>query len=371
MRLLLLDHKTVWGGAQVALVNLLRQWQATRAPIEPLVVCPPRAELGAPVRALSVACEMFDLGAVEKTRGIPWNLAQRVVPTIRLLETMRRHKSDRVLANGAFSFLAAVFAAKLARVPIIWIEHNTTLPNDALVCRMIGWADHIVVVSDAIRSQFLRLAPGALNKIQLIYNGVDTTRFCLERRSRSALLREFGWAEDVTIVGTVSRLSPEKGIVHLIDAANQLARVSPGARFLVVGDGPLRKELTAHAATASLRFIGMREDVPALLNAMDLFVLPSLAEAFPIAVVEAMACALPVVASDVGGLRELVVENETGYLVPPGDGSAIIRAVSSLLNAPSLRRTLGERGRARVLQYFTLERQAREMQAVLQRKTTE
>lgn len=367
MQLLCIDHKTVWGGGQVALVNLLREWQATQAGIAPIVVCPPGAALAPRVRALSIACETFDLGAIEKTRGVTWNLAQRLAPTARLLETIGRFKTDRVLANGAFSFLAGVFAAKLARVPIIWVEHNTTLPNDTLVRRMIGWADAVVVVSEAIRAQFIRLAPDAQHKIVRVYNGVDTKKFCANRATRTAVLRELAWSENACIVGTVSRLAPEKGIAYFVEAANQLARVLPGARFIVVGDGPLRADLVALAETDFLRFVGLREDIPELLNAMDVFVLPSLAEAFGIAALEAMACALPVVASDVGGLRELVVENETGNLVPPGDAAAITRAVLSLCSDTSRRRTFGASGRARVLQHFTLERQAQAMQAILER----
>lgn len=367
MQLLCIDHKTVWGGGQVALVNLLHEWQTTRAPLEPLVVCPPGAALAPRVRALSIACETLDLGAVEKTRGVTWNLAQRLAPTARLLEIIRRSGTERVLANGAFSFLAGVFAAKLARVPIIWVEHNTTLPNDALVRRMIGWADRIVVVSNAIRDQFVRLAPEAQHKIIRVYNGVNTKKFCANRSARPTLLREFGWAENACVVGTVSRLAPEKGIAYFVEAANQLARILPDARFLVVGEGPLRADLYARATTNAVRFVGLREDIPELLNAMDIFVLPSLAEAFGIAALEAMGCALPVVASDVGGLRELVAENETGYRVPPGDAGAITGAVLSLCSDPSRRQACGERGRARVLEHFTLERQAQAMQAILER----
>lgn len=359
MRLLCVEHKTMWGGGQVALTNLLREWQRTNASIRPIIVCPPDAELAARSRALGLETIIMPLGAIEKNESALWNVGQRIMPTVRLLDTLRRSRTELVLANGAFSFLASVFAAKLARVPIVWWEHNTTLPNDGMVRRMIGWANHIVVVSDAIRQQFLALVPDAEKKISVIYNGVDEGKF---KRQRTA----DGGRRDAQIVGTVGRLSPEKGMGYFVDAANQLPSAFPNAQFLVVGDGPERAPLQARANPNAIRFLGQREDIPELLNTMDVFVLPSLAEAFGIAAIEAMACELPVVATRVGGLREIVVENETGLLVPPRDADALGSAISNLLADPSKCRAFGERGRACVLEKFTLAHQAEQWQRVLE-----
>lgn len=357
MRLLCVEHKTVWGGGQVALTNVLGEWRRTGAPIQPVVACPPGAELVSHTRALEIETVEFSLGAIEKNKNVLWNVAQRIVPSTRLLDTLRRSHTEIVLANGAFSFLASVFAAKLARVPIIWWEHNTTLPNDAMVRRMIGWANHIVVVSEAIRGQFLALAPDAHAKISVIYNGVDTERFRANRGSRIAYRKMLGVDETTRVVGTVSRLSPEKGIAYFVDAANQLAREFPNAKFLVVGDGPERATLEQRATSGAIRFLGMREDVSELLNAMDIFVLPSLAEAFGIAAIEAMACGLPVVATRVGGLREIVLDDETGLLVLPRHAGALAAAVARLIDDPIKCSAFGERGRARVLEHFTLSAQ--------------
>src|SRR5581483_2181257 len=159
VRVLFVEHKTVWGGGQVALVNLLREWQRTQAPLEPFIVCPPDAALVPRVRALGMECFTVELGAIEKTRGIAWNLAQRLAPTTKLLSNVRQTNAQVIVANGAFSFLASVLTAKYAHIPIVWIEHNTTLPNDQLVRRMLHGANQIVVVSETIREQFVNLAP--------------------------------------------------------------------------------------------------------------------------------------------------------------------------------------------------------------------
>lgn len=366
MRVICVEHKTVWGGGQVALTNLLREWQRTRAPITPTIVCPPDAELELRARASNIETLAFPLGAIEKTRSIARNFAERIAPTMRLLQVMRRSRADVILANGAFSFLASVFAAKLAHTPIVWLEHNTTLPNDALVRRMIGWADSIVAVSNAIREQFVALKPIASGKISVIYNGVEVERFYENREMRIAYRRMLQIEEAACVVGTVSRLSPEKGIDFFVVAANQIAGDEADARFLIVGDGPERARLEKLAETNEIRFLGTRDDIPELLNAMDVFVMPSLAESFGIAVVEAMACELPIVASDVGGLREIVLQKETGLCVPPRDVNALANAIQELLRSDNKRRAFGQAGRARVIEKFTLARQAKRVREVLE-----
>jgi glycosyltransferase involved in cell wall biosynthesis len=364
MRVLLVEHKTVWGGGQVALWNVLCEWQRTRAPLEPVLVCPPDAELAPRVRALGIETVTFDLGAIEKTRSVAWNFAQRVEPTTRLLRVMQDVRAEVVLANCAYSFLASVFAAKLSRTPVIWLEQTTTLPSGNLLRRMMSWADRIVAVSEAIRTQFVALAPDAQQKMTVIYNGVDTERFA-PRRASQETRRALGLAQDARVVGAVSRLSPEKGIEFFIAAANALARDAIDVRFLIVGDGPERARLEK-IANGAVIFLGQRDEIPELLHAMDVFVLPSLAEGFGMAAAEAMACGLPVIASDVGGLREIVAPNETGILVPPREANALANAILELLHDENKRRAFGERGRARVEQNFTLAHQAQQLQIVLE-----
>lgn len=365
MRLLIVEHKTVWGGGQVMLVNLLEAWRRAGERIEPTLVCPPDAALAARARQMGFECVTMPLGEIEKTRGAAWNLAQRAVPTRALRQTMRRTQTEVVLANSAFSFLASVFAAKLARRPIVWWEHNATLPGDGVVRRMIRHADRIAVVSAEIRAQFVALDPTAASKITVIHNGVDGEKFCPSHELRGEIRRTLGWDDSVRVVGTVGRLAPEKGTEYFVQAANEIARADAGARFLIVGDGPERAALEALANPDVVRFVGKRDDVAAWLNAMDVFVLSSLADAFPLSVLEAMACRLPVIASNVGGLPEIVVDGKTGLLVPPRDVGALARAMASLLGDPERGRALGAAGRIRVEQFFLLEQTARKMREVL------
>jgi len=370
MRILFVEHKEIFGGGQVALLSLLREWHSQGAPLEPLVVCPPRAALAARVRALNVRGETYELGAIEKTRSIAWNLAQRAAPTTRLLETMRAFQPDALFANGAYSFLACAFAAKIARVPVVWFEQTTTLPNDRIVRWLLGEARYVIGASDAIRAQFVARAPRAQNKIVTIHNSVDPEQFRADPGLGRAVKQELGWDENARVVGTVSRLSPEKNVALFVDAARAVHAALPDVKFLIVGDGPLRAELQAQAdngsASDSIIFAGQREDVARFLNGMDVFALTSDAEGFGIAAAEAMACERAVIATQVGGLRELVVDGETGLLVPPRDVNALVNAELELLRDQAKRRAFGARGRARVEQHFALARQARTLLDVFQ-----
>ena len=162
------------------------------------------------------------------------------------------------------------------------------------------------------------------------------------------------YQDDDLLIGVVGRLSPEKGGVdNLIRATYQLPEQHRKVRLLIVGDGPVRANL--ENLDAGLRegnagegspviFAGARQDIPRLLGAMDIFVLPSLNEALPIVILEAMAVGLPVVATRVGGVPEIVQDGATGLLVAPGDEAALLDALSRLAEDPALRRQAGRCG---------------------------
>lgn len=365
MRLLCVEHKTIFGGGQVALLNALTEWQAQQAAIEPLVVCSRGAALASRARPY-VPCIEMDLGAIDKTRGMLWNMARRVAPTRALCAIMREFRPQVTLANGAYSFLACLAAAKLAGVPAVWYEHNSVLPNGRMLRRLIRDARALIVVSATIQKQFSKLVPNATEKIHVVYNGVAVENFRADAAVARAVKLSFGWSETTRVVGTVSRLAPEKNVALFLTAAQNIARVMSEVKFLVVGDGPERDALQTRFQNESIVFTGQREDVSHLLQAMDVFALSSDTEGFPVAVVEAMAAARAIVATDVGGVREALSDDECGILIPPRDSDALTHAVSRLLRDDDARRVLGERACARATRYFTRAQQARKMQTILE-----
>jgi glycosyltransferase involved in cell wall biosynthesis len=175
-----------------------------------------------------------------------------------------------------------------------------------------------------------------------MHNPVDLSRFRpVDAATRRAVREALGIEWDVPVVICVARFDPVKGVDVLIDAWREIASTIPQAMLLLVGDGPLREALAqrirANGLNTSVRFLGYRSDVEAVLRAADLCVVPSRSEGFSLAALEAMATGLPVVATGVGGLPEVVKDGETGVLVEPENPPALAKAVIRLLADPTLR----------------------------------
>lgn len=200
------------------------------------------------------------------------------------------------------------------------------------------------------------------SRVTQIYNGVDMVRFRPAEAGRASLPGMPAAGEDSLVVGAVGRLVPVKDQTTLIRACGRLVRSDPLAaerlRLVIVGDGPMRPELEREIAAENLvtraALVGARDDVAEWLRGMDLFVLPSLAEGISNTVLEAMASALPVIATAVGGNAELVVEGETGSLVPAGDTDALATSIGSYLHDPVMRRCQGAAARRRVERMFSI-----------------
>ncbi|KQY79725.1 glycosyltransferase [Pelomonas sp. Root1444] len=189
-------------------------------------------------------------------------------------------------------------------------------------------------------------------------NGVDTAVFRPQRPAASALRDSLGLAPSTVLVGFVGRLSPEKGPDVFLRMAMLLQGRQPDAHCVVVGDGPMQAELARLAGQLGLRqthFLGLRDDMPALYNELDVVVSSSHSEAMPLALMEAMACGLPLVATRVGGVPDLIEHGETGWLAGPGDFNDLAGRCAALVADEALRRRMGARGRARAVEHFDLQ----------------
>ncbi|MEX2661921.1 MAG: glycosyltransferase [Vicinamibacterales bacterium] len=210
------------------------------------------------------------------------------------------------------------------------------------------FADRVVANSPAAAG-ILREEGVPSSAVAMISNGVDAAAYP-DRPPRPNVCR----------VITVANLRPEKSHETLIAAAAQLAGVCPDLRYQIVGDGSRRQELEALArargVSGIVEFLGHRDDVPALLAAADVFVLPSRSEAFPNGAIEAMAAGLPVVACGVGGLLDLIETGRTGILVPPSDPEALAVALQSLCADPERAHALGREARREVQARYSFER---------------
>ncbi len=222
-----------------------------------------------------------------------------------------------------------------------------------LACRA---AHRMVANSRAAANQLIAQGVSEL-RIDIIPNGIDLSLF--PPRQNGPRPRT---------IASVARLWPEKRIDVLIAAVPRVLKLHPDAEFMIVGDGPCRDSLVAQARDLGVlphvRFMGHRDDVPAVLAMADVFVLSSESEASPNVILEAMAAGLPVVASRVGGIPELVSDGVTGHLVPPAEPEALATALSALLGSPGRAIAFGKAARARIEQQNSFERMVAQFESL-------
>lgn len=212
-----------------------------------------------------------------------------------------------------------------------------------------------IAVSESMKRDWIRRTRIPADRVVTIHNGIDREKFGRRQRPEQAR-REFGLPAEGPIIGAVGRLDEVKGLTYLLSAAAQLLPEFPTLTVAIAGTGPLAETLKEEATRLGLgnavRFLGFQPDVQKVLDALDVFAIPSLSEALGYSLLEAMASELPAVGSAVGGVPEVIVTGETGFLVPPRDGAALAAALRPLLNSAELRERLGRAGRERVCQHF-------------------
>jgi glycosyltransferase involved in cell wall biosynthesis len=211
------------------------------------------------------------------------------------------------------------------------------------------FTDRIIALTDQERADHLRfhIAPG--KKFTTIHSGTDLSLFNAALYDRSKMKTELHIPPGDLVVGTVGRLTPVKGQIHLLEAAAKVLAVRPDTTFVFLGDGELQPELKKMAAEMDVadrvRFLGWRPDAAAVMSVFDVFALPSLNEGMGRVLVEAMALSKPIIASRIGGITDLVVHGKNGLLVPPRDANDIAEAILVLLDDEPKRKAMGDEGR--------------------------
>lgn len=292
---------------------------------------------------------------------------------LRLSAWLRREGIGLVHTHNPGPHLYGALAAALARAAalpggggprVIHTKHGRNYPKQkrkVLVNRLAAaLTDRVVAVSDDARAVALEVEHVDPAKVVTILNGVDTDVF--RPGDAVAARARLGVPATGYHVGCVARLSPEKDHATLLDAFARLRAARPDAHLTLIGDGPRRPALEAQAARLGLggavTFTGTRGDVAELLPAFDVFALASLTEGISLTLIEAAAAGLPIVATRVGGNPEIVVDGETGMLVPPGAPETLAGALEAVA-VRNDRAEMGLRGRARVMERFGIDRMAR------------
>jgi sugar transferase (PEP-CTERM/EpsH1 system associated) len=348
------------GGAQLALLRLLAGLDRER--FVPTVACLYNGDRAVAQRIRALGIPVTDLGMTARWRWDAFGWLYRLL----------RHERPTILHAWMFhANLPGRVLGRLAGVPIIITSRRNENIGGAMRERFNRWTAHlddrVVAVCELARQAEIERAGVALEHVVTIYNGVDVTQFPVASVQATAQARRaIGMPVKVPLVGSLGRLHPQKGFSDLLTAFAQVRQRIPSVRLFVAGDGELRDDLEAQARSLGMAeavtFAGVRADVPEILAALDVFVLPSLWEGMPNAVLEAMASGLPVVATAVGGTPEVVMDGVTGLLVPPQDPGALARAIERLLCDPGLRRTMGRAGRRRVEQHFDIRETVRQVE---------
>jgi len=336
-----LDAETGFSGGEVQLFLLMEGLRHRGH--ENVLICPPGSRSAARAAELGI-----------ETRLVPMANDLDLAAVFRLRRELERSTAQLVhLHTGRATWLGGL-AAWRAGLPAV-----TTRRMDRRVKR--GWRTGLiyrslvrraVAISPAVADSLARGGVPAERTV-LISSAVDPDAL-RPAVAREVTRRELGVAEDEVVLLTLSSLVPRKGLDVLLDALALFGEqdAAPRPVLWIAGDGPERAALEARATRlgleAGVRFLGRREDAPDLLAACDVFVLPSRAEGLGVAALEAMAVGRPVVASEVGGLGQAVVDERTGLLVPPGDARALAHAVGRVTSQRELRERLAEAGPERI-----------------------
>jgi len=288
-------------------------------------------------------------------------------PLLRLASIMRQYR-PHIVHTRNWGAIEAVVAAKLTGVPVvIHSEHGyevdmfAGLPMRRRLFRRAAYAmtDAVFAVTRELRDFHARQGWIRPERMGVMYNGVDTQHFAPCRETRIATRKELSLPEESFVVGSVGRLVPIKDHQTLLRAATLLVKSGIDVRVLLVGSGPEREKLRALAANdleGRVCFAGDSSRVPELLNAMDVFVLASLGEGMSNTLLEAMASGLPVLATNVGGNPEIIVDNANGSLFTPGDTQWLADRLHVLACDPALIHQLGTAARNHAIESFSLSR---------------
>jgi glycosyltransferase involved in cell wall biosynthesis len=284
-----------------------------------------------------------------------------VIP--QLAKYMRVRKIDIL---HVFMFPAGFWgrlAAKLAGVPLViysergggYYENIHTMWID----RCLAPLTSKIVCNTYAGVQIEQQLGIASNRIMCIYNGIDLSKFetvfdTIQKR------KEIGLPNQAQVVGIIANLHYHyKGHSYFLKSAKLIVQKMPDVRFLIIGDGGLKKQLMDLSSnlgvSKNVMFLGFRSDIPELLSVMDVLVLASLREGFSNAILEAMAAMKPVVATNVGGNPEVIIDGVTGLIVPPKDPHSMAQAILNLLQNEDLAQQMGEAGRRRVENHFTID----------------
>lgn len=350
IKVLHLIHKLSSGGAENGVINLLNNINNEK--FSPSV------------------CTFVGKGdqtyRLDKKKTIIYELNKRhgndiTIPR-KLIKIFKKDKPHIIHTHGWGTLCEGVLSGKYAKIPIIIHGEHGTIQDKKwnIFVQRIFWrlANQILTVSYEHSKELCQRIGFNIEKIKVIPNGVDTNRFYTNKTN--VYLRErLNFQQNDIVIGSVGRLVAVKNQSLLIKAFSIIVQKHSNVKLILVGDGPLKNVLQKRAKeyglSSNIQFLGKRYDIPEIMASMDIFSLTSDSEGMSNTILEAMSSGLPVIATNVGGNKELIYQNATGILVPPKDVYALANALSYVIINKDIRKKMGRSGRKRAVEKFSIE----------------
>lgn len=294
-----------------------------------------------------------------------------------VFQVYRLIKQERVSivhCSGAYPNQYCLPAARLARIPCVVHVNSAIYTREDFVKSFLNYADAIIAVSDAVKKHIINSLGVSSEKVIVSYNGlkikkifdaVEFVYFGAKSDSSENIRKKFNIGDNVKIVGQISQIIPRKGVEYFIKMASIVKSAFPNTKFLLIGSAPaeyLDYELEQKRLVSSLGlnqdviFTGFQKDIIRIIKILDISVLCSLEEGLGRVIIESLALGKPVVGTDVGGMPEIIINNQTGFLVPPKDPEALAEAVIKLLKDPQKAKMMGTAGINSIADKFNIER---------------
>ena len=363
--LLFLQSSSELYGSGKIILQVLRLYR--REGFNPVVVLTGPGPLQLILQQEGFPVYVQNLGILRRKYVNPTGLINRLGKNLnayRFLSELHRNYEFKLVYSNTLAVIVGAFWAKRNRIPHNWHIHEIIpgpFPLVKLLSKLLDLSTpHPIAVSRAVAEHWQPFL--MKSKVQVIHNGISYDPFL---SAKATVKRELGLAENAILIGMIGRINPGKGQLFFLEMAEILSQSFPTTHFVLVGDPfpgyepileELKKEIGKKRLENRVSYLGFRSDIPEVMASLDIFVLPSiLPDSFPTVILEAMASGKPVVATRSGGASEMVLEGETGYLIPVGAVENGVDVLGILVQNPELKQSFGEAARKRVLSEFSLE----------------
>lgn len=386
-RILFISHDCDLGGAELSLLNLLSGLDKNS--FDPFILAPCQGPLTEEIERLGTTLYIrFVDHWIPYWFQFDWRHLKKFLRTFRarvwsIATLIERHHVDIVYTNTVTCIDGAI-AAYITKKPHIWHVREHVRGNNAIrpyvPAMLVPWivsacSDRVVTNSKSLCANMTTYRSNG--KISFVYNGVDLQEFTTSHVANNNLRRELAIPEGTKLVAIIGAVTPHKGLDLFVESARKVKDTFKDVAFIVVGPGrrhfveTIKQKVYESGLRESFYFLGLRNDIPCIMAAIDLLVLSSKQEAFGRVIIEAMAASKPVVCTKCGGPEEIVIDGKTGFLVPVGNPSSMANAIIGLLKNGSLAISIGQAGRQRAEKLFDSKIYVRKIETIITELTNQ